>query len=127
MVGGFDEAAEFGVGDVERDVAEAAFAGQHEAFRREVFQRGLDAVPDFVDRFQFVAALVDNPKREIALEFPVFPQIHEVVGEGAVLQRHLVDLHRGKGRDKVGVFGEVDAFAARVASANVESVAHVVA
>ncbi len=33
VVGGFDEAAEFGVGDVERDVAEAALAGQHEGAR----------------------------------------------------------------------------------------------
>ena len=88
--------------------------------RGKCFSAGSTRLRDHVDRLDVVAALVDHAEAEVALEVPELPEVHEVVAQRAVLEQHLVDLHLAEGRREVGVFGEVDALAPRIAAADVQ-------
>src|SRR5579863_39584 len=100
-------------------MAEAALAGEDQTLARKMLQGRLDSRSDHVDRLDVVAALIDDAKAEIALEIPELPQVHQIVAQSAVLEQHLVDLHFAKRGREIGVFGEVDALAPRIAAANV--------
>ena len=89
--------------------------------RGKCFKRGLDPLSDHVDRLDVVAALIDDAEAEVALEVPELPQVHQIVAQGAVLEQHFVDLHLAEGRREVGVFGEVDALAPRIAAADMQA------
>src|SRR5690242_12288665 len=99
-------------------MAEAALAGQDQTLAGEMLEGGLDPLSDHIDRLNVVAALIDDAEDEVALEVPKLPQIHEVIAERAVLEQHFVNSHLAEGGREVGVFGEIDALASRIAAAD---------
>src|SRR5262245_34993103 len=69
--------------DLERHMAETAFAGQDQPFARKMVQRWFDAPADYVGGFNAVAALVNHAERQVAFEFPLAPKLHQVVAQRA--------------------------------------------
>src|ERR1700739_4285629 len=116
---GLAEDAEFLAGNIEGYMSKTALAGEQKAIRRKMCERWLQSFPNDIRSFNRVAPLVDHAQGQVAVEIPLFPKLHQIVTECAVLQTDFINLDCLECGYQVGIFGEVDTLSPGIAAADV--------